>query len=765
MSDPINRALTNGRDLPAPLPPIRLEAEYRREGEAHFWDYWTVLIRHRRTVAMVFVGAVLTALVWSVTARPVFTGTAMLRIDKEEPRVLKFDQTGRDDGGESAQTQLQTYHRLLRSRALANRVVGLVGLGQNPEFRSVGRRPGQLTDAFLERLQVEPVRNTRLVKVSFQSRSPELAAKVANTLADAAIAQQIDEKKAAGRYATEFLATQVNEARRTLQASEAQLSQFLAENDILFVGADRTGERVGERQALVTQELATLSDSFLKAKAERVARESTLAQATRPNAESLPAVLQNPLVGHLKEEATKLEARYRELGQSFKPGYPRMQRLAENIAEVRQQLRVEIQRLVEATRREYQAALQNETEIRKLMDEQRVLARKLDGQMARYNLLRREVDTSRDLYSALSSRLKETQVSASLLVSNISVVDRADVPVKRSGPRTGLNLLIGCLVGLVGGVTLAFLFEYLDTSIRDPREIETMLRLPTLGLVPTRSALAAHLGDRPLEAEREPAGIPGTFALVAHQATSSILAEAFRNLRTSVVYATPDRPPRTMLVTSLQQQDGKTSVSTNCAITLAQLGMGEVLLVDADMRHPDLHDIFGVPQTPGLSDLLVGGVGVTDIVRPTRVPGLFVIPAGPIPTNPAELLFSPRLTQALGVLGDRFAHIVIDTPPMLGVSDTLVLAPRVDGVILVLRHGHTGRDAAQRAVQMLGLVRARVLGVVLNHADVRTTAAGYQYYHHEPVTSAASIWADWTTRGRSASRGSSQDRDRDLGVL
>ena len=765
MSDPIHRALTNGRDLPAPLPPIRLEAEYRREGEAHFWDYWTVLVRRRRTVALVFAGAVLTALVWSVTARPVFTGTAMLRIDREEPRVLKFDPAGRDDGGESAQTQLQTYHRLLQSRALANRVVGLVGLGQNPEFRSVGSWPGQLTDAFLERLQVEPVRNTRLVKVSFQSRSPELAAKVANTLADAAIAQQLDDKKAAGRYATEFLATQVNEARRTLQASEAQLSQFLEENDILFVGGDRTGERVGERQALVTQELATLSDSFLKAKAERVAKESALAQATRPNAESLPAVLQNPLVGHLKEEATKLEARYRELGQSFKPGYPRMQRLAENIAEVRQQLRVEIQRLVEATRREYQAALQNETEIRKLVDEQRALARKLDGQMARYNLLRREVDTSRDLYSALSSRLKETRVSASLLVSNISVVDRADVPVKRSGPRTGLNLLVGCLVGLVGGVTLAFLFEYLDTSIRDPREIETMLRLPTLGLVPTRSALPAHLADRPLGAGREAAGTPGTFALVAHQATSSILAEAFRNLRTSVVYATPDRPPRTMLVTSLQQQDGKTSVSTNCAITLAQLGMGEVLLVDADMRHPDLHDIFGVPQTPGLSDLLVGGVSVTDIVRPTRIPGLFVIPAGPIPTNPAELLFSPRLTQALAVLGDRFAHIVIDTPPMLAVSDTLVLAPRVDGVILVLRHGHTGRDAAQRAVQMLGSVRARVLGVVLNHADVRTTTAGYQYYHHEPGTSAASMWADWTTRSRSASRGSSQGPDQDRGAL
>ncbi len=765
MSDTFSRALTNGRDLPAPLPPIRLEAEYRRDSQAHFWDYWTVLIRHRRTVAMVFAGAVLTALVWSVTARPVFTGTAMLRIDKEEPRVLKFDQAAHDDGGESVQTQLQTYHRLLRSRALANRVVGLVGLERYPEFRSVGGRPGQLTDAFLERLQVEPIRNTRLVKVSFESRNPELAARVANALADSAIAQQLDDKKAAGRYATEFLASQLTEARQTLQASEAQLSQFLEEQDILFVGGDRTGERVGERQALVTQELATLSDSLLKAKAERVAKESLLAQATRATADSLPAVLQNPVVGHLKEEATKLEARYRELGQAFKPEYPMMQRLAESIAEVRRQLHTEIQRFVEAARGEYQAALQNETEIRKLADEQRAQARKLDGQMARYNLLRREVDTSRDLYSALSSRLKETQVSASLLLSNISVVDRADVPVRRSGPRTGLNLLVGCLVGLVGGVTLAFLFEYLDTSIRDPREVEAILRLPTLGLVPTRSALPDHLDDRPHGSDPEPSGAPGAFALVAHQATSSILAEAFRNLRTSVVYATPDRPPRTMLVTSLQQQDGKTSVSTNCAITLAQLGMGEVLLVDADMRHPDLHGIFGVPQTPGLSDLLVGGVGVTEVIRPTPIPGLFVIPAGPIPTNPAELLFSPRFTQALAVLGDRFAHIVIDTPPMLGVSDTLVLAPRVEGVILVLRHGHTGRDAAQRAVQMLGSVRARVLGVVLNHADVRTTVAGYQYYRHETITSVTSIWGDWTTRGRSASRRSSQGRDQDLGVL
>ncbi len=766
MSDTFTRVLSSGRDLPAALPPIRLEAEYRRESEIHFWDYWQVLVRHRRTVALVFAGAVLTAFVWSVTARPVFTGTAMLRIDKEEPRVLKFDQAGRDEGGESTQTQLQTYHRLLQSRGLASRVVGLLDLGHNPEFARAGERPGQLTDAFLDRLQVEPVRNTRLVKISFRSRNPELAAKAANTLAEEAIAQQLDEKKAAGRYATGFLATQVNDARQALQASEAQLSQFLGEHDILFVGGDRPGDRV-ERQALVTQELATLSDSLLKAKAERVAKESLLAQATKSNAETLPAVLQNPLIEHLKEEATKLEAKYRELGQSFKPEYPRMQRLAESIAEVRKQLRAEIQRFVESVRGEYQAALQNENEIRKLADSQRGMARKLDGEMARYNLLRREVDTNRDLYTALSTRLKETHVSASLLLSNISVVDRADVPIRRSGPRTGLNLLIGCLLGLVGGVTVAFLFEYLDTSIRDPREVESMLRVPTLGLVPNRAALPAHLGALPVASTADAAagGIPGSFALVSHQATSSILAEAFRTLRTSVVYATPDRPPKTMLVTSLQQQDGKTSVSTNIAITLAQLGTGDVLLVDADLRHPDLHRILDVPQTPGLSDLLVGGVGVADVIRPTRIPHLFVIPAGPVPTNPAELLFSSRFTQAMAEVGERFTHIVVDSPPMMGVSDTLVLAPRVEGVILVVRQRHTGRDAAQRAVQMLGSVRARILGVVVNHADVRSTVAGYQYYHHEPLPSGPSMWTDWTMRARSGSQGSRSDRDGDVGTL
>ncbi len=734
--------------VPAVLPPSRplqaLESLPPHPGsgwaEAHLWDYWRVLVQRRRTVVAVFLGAVLAAIIWSLTTRPVFTATATLRIEREEPRVLKFEQVVREDTqNEPAQTQLQTYLKVLQSRTLANRVIELLDLGQYPEFREHGDRRGELTSAFEERLQVDPVRNSRLVKVSIQSRQADLAARATNTLIDEFMAQHLEQKAGTTRYATGFLSIQLEEAQRKLEAAEAQLSQFLEQNDIQFVASD---PRVGERQALISQQLVTLSDALLKARAERIAKESVVTQAIRADADTIPAVLQNPLISHLKQEAATLEGKYRELGQAFKAEYPRMQRLGENIAEVRQQLREEIRRVVESIRTEYRVASQNETELRKLVEEQRSLARKLDGQMARYNLLRREADTNRELYAALSSRLKETQISASLLTSNISIVDRAEVPLTASRSGAALKLLVGSVIGLFGGVALAFFFDYLDTSIRDPREVEAILRVPTLGLVPARSVLP----DRWTARDRN--GDGGSFALVTHEATSSLLAEAFRGVRTSVVYSVLDQPPRTVLVTSLQQQDGKTSVSTNSAISLAQLGMGDVLLVDADMRHPDLHEILEVPQAPGLSCFLAGRAELPGVIRPARIPGLYVIPAGAVPTNPAELLSSYRFAQALTALRERFAHIVIDTPPMLGVSDALVLAPRVEGVILVLRHGRSSRDAAQRAIQMLGSVRAHVLGVVLNHVDARTAGTeGYSYYRYGSYAGSAPIPTSRTESG------------------
>ena len=579
--------------------------------------------------------------------------------------MLKFDQVVREDG-ELPQTQLLTFQRLLQSRTLANRVIDLLKLENHPGFQKLHEGRGELTSAFLDQLQVEVLRNARIIKVSFWSHHADLSVAVANALVDEFMSHHQDQKVEASRSAVSFLSKQQEDARQKLEAAEAQLAEFLKQNDIQFVGADK----LREPQALTNQQLVILSDSLLKARAERIAKESALKQ-------------QNPLIAKLG-----------------------------GISD------------------EYRAALQNETQLQKLVEEQRGLANKLEGRMAKYNVLRREAETSRELYTALSARLKETQITGALNTSNISIVDRAELPLKSAGRGKAQKLLLGCMVGLFAGVALALFLEHLDTSIRDAHEVEALLHVPVLGLVPARRAVEARQARELL---RHRANRQGHFALVAHEAKNSLLAEAFRNVRTSVVYSAPGQPPKTVMVTSLHQDDGATSISTNCAISFAQLRAGDVLVIDANMRHPSLHTLLGVPGAPGLADVLTGGADLEDVITPAwrrqglqqpgveqQIPGLYVLPAGRVPFNPVELLASQRLAGILATLNDRFAHIVIDAPPMfgvsaVGVSDVRVLARQVEGVILVLRQGRASRDAAQDAVRMLTSAHSRVLGVVLNH--------------------------------------------------
>jgi capsular exopolysaccharide synthesis family protein len=720
---------------------------YSDEDEGvHFWDYWRVISRRRWTIISVFLVTVIMVTLWTFTTRPVFTSTATLRIEKDQPRIVKFEEVIKED---SQQDYYQTQYKLLQSRSLANRVIGLLQLDQHPDFQQPEAERGwlaqgearlrewlvkwipvppppapeatedvalasPLTSAFLGRLAIEPVRSSRLVKISFDSHHPDLAARVPNALSDAFIAQQLDQKVEATRYATQFLAKQLDETRGKLGESEEKLSGFLKANDILFVAGDKTSQ-----QDLITQQLMSLSDAWLKSRSERIAKESlvTLASTTQ-DIYSLPAVLQSSLISSLKQDLVNQEGEHKRLGQVFKPDYPRMQQLAEKIAESRRQLRTEIDRAVQALQADYQAAVRNEREMEGALAQQRMMARGLADNMAEYNLLRRDVDTSRDLYSALLARLRETQISAALFTSNIYIVDRAEISGAPSRPKRSTNLLVGCIAGLLGGVVLAFVFEYLDTNIKDAKEVEAVLHVPILGMVPswaTRRRREITDGD----------GKP--FALVAHSETASVSAEAFRNLRTSLLYSAPDHPPKTITMTSLQPEDGKTSLVTNLAITLAQLGAGEVLVIDADMRRPNLHEVLGVPQAPGLSTFLTGQAELAEVIAPSSIPNLSVIPAGRIPLNPAELLASTRLRQAIDTLGGRFAHIVFDTGPLFGVSDAMILASQVEGVVLVLRHGRASRDAAQRAIRNLMSVRARLLGVILNDVDVRGN--GYYGYY------------------------------------
>jgi capsular exopolysaccharide synthesis family protein len=294
-------------------------------------------------------------------------------------------------------------------------------------------------------------------------------------------------------------------------------------------------------------------------------------------------------------------------------------------------------------------------------------------------------------------------------------VDRAEVPFWPSRPRKGLTIMLAAVVGLLSGIGAGYIAERRDNRIRSGDEMERLLGVPKLGLVPRVSRLGRGAARGGIAGRR--VGGAHRFALVTHLESASRFAESFRELRTSILYSGTGQSPRSIMVTSLDGGDGKTALAMNLAVALAQLGSDEILLVDANLRNPDLHTILGVPRSPGLSELLNGETDLRGVLTSTTVPRLKLVPAGASPVNPAELLSSRRFTQALEALSERFEHVVIDAPPMFGVSDAVTLAPRVDGVVLVLREGRATREEAQEAVQRLWLVRANLLGVVVNDAD------------------------------------------------
>jgi capsular exopolysaccharide synthesis family protein len=723
----------------------------------HLLEHWRILLRHRWIVIAFLFSTLAATAAWTFMTRPVFSATATLRIEKEEPRVVKFDEVLKAD---TTEDYYQTQYQVLQSRSLAAAVIDALHLENHPEFQDrdrgaldtvrqwfqsllqrLGPEPPPVDNAargdlavvspvttyFLSRLVVEPVRSSRLVRLSFESYHPDTAARVANTLADTFIARQLQQKSEATRYASDFLGQQLNEAGGRLEHAETRLQAFLRENNIFFLT-----DKGGEQQDLISQQLTHLSEALLKARADRITRESLYTQAVGRDGASIPAVLASPVIGRLKDELAKSEAEYRRLEQIFKPEYPRMEQLQRSITELRQQMTQESVRILNGLDADFKAAVGAERQLEKAIDGHQQMAKTLGGKMPQYSVLRRDVDTNRQIYISLLTRLKETQVSSALITSNISSVDRAEMPTSPSKPRKVLNLLLGLVVGLFGGVGLAFLVEYLDTTVKDPNDIQTVLRVPALGIVPVlrvpRLGVATRAGvmDERVRVGRAMArDTSRRRSLAAGSQADPVFAEAFRTVRTTLLYYAPENTPATFMVTSPQRGEGKTTIASNLAIALAQHGAGDVLIIDADLRRPTLHKVFDVTPKPGFANFLADEFELAEIIQPTATANLYVVPAGRTTSTLADLLASPRLAPTLEELSDRFKHIVFDTTPLFGISDAMSLAPHVGGALLVLRHGHAHRETARRAVQLLSTVGTPFLGVVLNRFDPRTAGAGY----------------------------------------
>jgi len=442
----------------------------------------------------------------------------------------------------------------------------------------------------------------------------------------------------------------------------------------------------------------------------------------------------------------QLKREYADLSTTFTPEYYRVKQVQNQINEIEEVLARERERAAKQITNDYRAAVQREALLRQAFGNQEEQANLIAEKSVQYNILRREVDTNKQLYEGLLGRLKLAGVSAGLKASNIRIVDPAAPPDWPAKPRVLLNLALAVVLGLGMGVGAAFLQEHLDNTLKRSEDVERFLHVPALALIPSIESLNGRRGGiygiygrskmlaGGVRASSKPtalvpkAQVPRWYRIDTQGEQHMALSEAFRTLRTSVLLSTADRPPRALLVTSSQPGEGKTTISANLAISLAQLGR-RVLLIDGDMRRPCIHRAFQVKEGAGLVSYLTGQRAWQEAVQTTRVPGLDVLVCGPIPPNPAELLSSDRMRLLIREVVGEYDFVVLDSPPLLNVADSRVLATLVEGVVLVVKGGATPRELVQRAQSNIRDVGAHVIGVVLNNLDVRADDYYYYRYH------------------------------------
>jgi polysaccharide biosynthesis transport protein len=722
--------------------------------EINLREYWDRVWRRRRTVLAVAIGVFALGTFWTFIQKPVYTAKTQLLIEKE-PNILSFDQVlqieaMRDDF-------YQTQYKLLSGRGLADSVIERLKLYENPEFigkARAGKAPvdptdhvfrEKLIDNFSRRLTVRPVRLTRLVDVSFDARDAALAADIVNDLSAAFIDLNIDMKYAATEQATTFLSEQIKTLQTEVQQKEKQLQGFEAEANIVALSDNET---------TVIDALGQINKALTEAQIERSKKEATWNGLRNVGPDYVPAAVDNLLIQKLREDYVRLKRESEKMEGRFQPDYPQLQRTRVELDSARKSLDDEIQNLVKGAYSEYQTALRREQSLETEFNEQKNAAFKMNSSAVTYNGLKVEIQNKKTLLDSLLRRESETGVEArlkGLRTSNIRVVDRARVPVRPSSPNKRRNLLLALILGLGGGVALAFLFDVLDNSVKTSEDVERYSGLPTLGVVPKFSlegAGKAYTYSRKLKAGAEPkqleaatgapapdapfvatvekaAGKPGSIELVPHYFPNSRLAESYRSIRTALLLSSADSPVKTMAVTSPMPSEGKSVSSANLAVTLAQSGK-TVLLVDADLRRPRQHRIFKVKNTFGLTTYLTDSIELKEVVKSTEIPNLFLINAGPIPPNPAELLGSDKMARFIRMMSEESDYVIFDLPPMIEISDALVLGAKVDGVVLVIWGDRTSREALRKSREKLDLLKVRTLGVIINNVSV--PQYGYQYY-------------------------------------
>jgi len=680
----------------------------------HLRDYWRTVRKRQWTLIATF--CIIVGLVGIVTllTPPVYEASSSVQIDGKPQAYTDLRAWGQNGNGQYLleQEYFNTELKKLRARVQARAVMDRLDLWEHPDFKD----HDEPVQALLELVTIEKVDKTRLVWIYVRHHDPELVQQICQAWGEVFVERNMAEINKGVQDGLQWLSAETSRAEGEVKAAEADLLAFRQRYNTIALSTT-------ESENLVGKELERLSVQRAEAEAERVRRQAEYrslqdALTRDPDLRRLSLLVSSELMSDLRERLTTLNQERRSLSTTYLELHPKMVDVTERIAEVEAQIQAEL--IAESARRKalFDLATDNEARLSEAIDALTASALDQDSEEAEYNLLRSTLESKTGIYRQLIERKQEMAVTSSLKENNVRIIDPAEAKERPVEPNYGRNLGVAVLAGLLAGVSLALFFDYMDTTIKTREEVEA-LGVPFLGIIPSVPGLS---GDG-WEMARER-------YLYAFKYPKSAFAEFCRNIRTNVNFTAREdgRPPRRLLITSAGPREGKTTSSINLGITFAAAGR-RVCLVDADLRRPSLHHAFGLPNDVGFSSIITGDARAEEVAQPTPQDGLYIIPSGPRPANPAELLGSPDCRAALDRLNELFDLVIIDSPPVVAVTDAVVLSTDVDGAIIVIKAFKTVKDLVQQAKRQLVDVDARLLGVILNDFDIQRKSYGYYYYY------------------------------------
>jgi polysaccharide biosynthesis transport protein len=747
------------------------------EGKMHLRELWRTL-RKRKWLILTLVFVITTLVTIEMyRTKNIYQAATLIEIGKDSSRIGQPGSIFGDDYDPFYMVNIKTKVLMIKSHAMLESVVVENHLDQNPQFLQAGGKksiwealhligarvglasrpddtpagnavdavvtandtsnPGTRTLEEKKRIEgcismlnggitVEPVKETRALRIAFSHSDPEMAAAVANSLAGNFLSRNFENKTQKFTDAAKWLNDSTNRLKAKVQEAAEKLDAYTREHGIFLTDKDGT---------LTTTKLSRLHDEAIRAESERVLKESLYQEVregrVQKNPEAYADLLfkSSPKMIELQKQIADLQSQEAELSVKYGPENPKVREVHEKIAVIQSQIAESLHSLEEKLKTEYERALRDEQKFKAMLAGAKGEATVQNQAAIQFNLLKQEVETNKQLYQDFLNKTNQAEAQKVEQQNNLRIIEAAEVPSAPISPRRGFTIFAALLLSTGIGVGLAFFLEYLDNTIKTVEDVGRYTQLPALSVIPAvagsmprkfaakgRRAIAANTGA----SERSQQLV----TLDPHSAA----AEAYRVLRTSVLLSAAGQPPKTVLITSGQPGEGKTTTAINTAISLAQLG-ASVLIIDCDLRRPTTHTVLGVEHLQGLSTYLSHAqVTLDEVIQQLPIENLSLLPCGPIPPNPAELIISDRMKEMLKELSLRYDHIIIDSPPLINVTDPVILSTMVDGVILVVHGGKSTRDIVRRARQELATVGAKIFGVVLNNVDLRRE--GYDNYYY-----------------------------------